>query len=211
MAALNKRILLVDDELPIRKLVTRYLTAAGYAVCAAVDGLDGIAKLRGGLPDLIISDVNMPRMSGSEFLGIVHQRFPQIPTIAISGLPIDEFPGVAADAFWQKGGFVVDKLLETVSNLTANLSSRTPSTAPGDDFATARLAEATHYVVRCQDCLREFNVARAAGLEQEEKSATCVHCGKLVHFSVAPPRQALEASSATEDAASSRPARSESS
>ena len=68
MAALNKRILLVDDELPIRKLVTRYLTAAGYAVCAAVDGLDGIAKLRGGLPDLIISDVNMPRMDGITFV-----------------------------------------------------------------------------------------------------------------------------------------------
>ena len=49
---------------------------AGYVVRVAVDGLDAIGKLRKGLPALIISDLNMPLMSGVEFLNVVRRRFP---------------------------------------------------------------------------------------------------------------------------------------
>lgn len=74
---LNGRVLLVDDEPLIRTVISGYLVAAGYVVRAAVDGLDAIAKLRAGLPDLIVSDINMPKMSGLEFLDVVRKRFPQ--------------------------------------------------------------------------------------------------------------------------------------
>ena len=80
---LSGRVLLVDDEPLVRKLISRYLVAAGYVVRVAVDGLDAIGKLRAGPLDLIISDLKMPRMSGTEFLGIVRKRFPQLPVIYI--------------------------------------------------------------------------------------------------------------------------------
>ena len=90
---LSNRVLLVDDEPLIRKLISGYLVAAGYVVRTAVDGLDAIGKLRAGLPDLIISDLNMPRMSGLELLEVVRKRFPQIPVIVISAVAADEMPG----------------------------------------------------------------------------------------------------------------------
>jgi CheY-like chemotaxis protein len=70
---LSNRVLSVDGEPIIRKVLPRYLAAAGYVVRAAVDGLDALRKLREGHPDMIISDLNMPRMSGNEFLAIVRK------------------------------------------------------------------------------------------------------------------------------------------
>ena len=96
---LSDRVLLIDDEPLIRKLISGCLVAAGYVVGVAVDGLDALDKLRAGLPDLIISDLIMPRMSGIELLEVVRKRFPQIPVIVISAVPADEMPEeVVADA-----------------------------------------------------------------------------------------------------------------
>jgi len=100
---LSGRVLLVDDEPLVRRSISGYLVEAGYVVRVAVDGLDAIGKLREGLPALIISDLNMPLMSGVEFLNVVRRRFPQIPVIVISAVTTDEMPeGVAADAYCQK-------------------------------------------------------------------------------------------------------------
>jgi CheY-like chemotaxis protein len=90
------RILLVDVEPLVRKLISRYLVAEGYVVRTAVDGLDAIGILRAGAMDLIISDRNMPRMSGAELLKVVRRRVPQIPFMVIGGDTADETPkGVA--------------------------------------------------------------------------------------------------------------------
>jgi CheY-like chemotaxis protein len=100
LGQLSGRVLLVDDDPLFRKFALRYLVAAGYVVRVAVDGLDAIRKLRGGPLDLIISDLNMPSMSGFEFIDVVRKRFPQIPVIVISGVPADDWPEeVAADAY----------------------------------------------------------------------------------------------------------------
>ena len=97
---LSARVLLADDDPVVRKLISRYLVAAGYVIRTAVDGLDALGKLRAGLPDLIISDLNMPRMSGIELLEVVRKRFPQIPVIVISAVAADEMPEeVVADAY----------------------------------------------------------------------------------------------------------------
>jgi CheY-like chemotaxis protein len=203
MAGLSKRILLVEDEFTVRKLVTRYLVAAGYVVCTAVDGLDGIAKLRGGLPDLIISDLNMPRMSGTEFLGVVRRRFPQMPAIAISGLAKDEITErLAADAYWQKQGFLINELLDAISDLTGKFCTRPARTPPCDDLVPARLEGASDYVIACQDCLREFSVSRVLQPGQDRKSTTCVHCGRFIHFVVAPFLEAVRAGAPAPAAAS---------
>ena len=65
-----KRILIVDDSASVRQVAGMALTRAGYEVVEAVDGQDGVAKLTGKL-NLIISDVNMPRLDGIGFLKAV--------------------------------------------------------------------------------------------------------------------------------------------
>ena len=75
------RILVVDDQYSIRETARQILESGGYEVVTAADGLDGLHALSKSLPDLIISDLNMPRMSGFEFLEVVRERFPRIATI----------------------------------------------------------------------------------------------------------------------------------
>ena len=85
MASFPYRLLVVDDEPSIRDLLQMSLSKEGYEVRVAKDGFDALAQMRGALPELILTDLKMPNMSGFEFLSVVRRRFPQIPTIAISG------------------------------------------------------------------------------------------------------------------------------
>ena len=184
---LSRRLLLVEDDLPVQKLIARHLLAAGYVVRTAVDGLDAVAKLRAGLPYLIISDLNMPGMGGIEFLNVVRKRFPQIPVIAISGVSKDEIPqGLAADAYWCKngsGGF--PDLLATVADLAGQPAPRASAPSLGHEPVQARWNGNSYYVLGCDECLREFSVSRVFHRGQSEKWATCTHCGKLLQFVVA--------------------------
>src|SRR5512140_692951 len=79
------RILVVDDEPSVREMAQHVLESEGYEVLTANDGLGALIALGRSLPDLIISDLNMPSMSGFELLAIVRKRFPHIATIAMSG------------------------------------------------------------------------------------------------------------------------------
>ena len=63
-----KTIMVVDDSLSIRQVVSIALKQAGYDVIEGVDGVDALAKLTGQKVNLIISDVNMPNMDGITFL-----------------------------------------------------------------------------------------------------------------------------------------------
>ena len=183
---LTERVLLVDDEALARKLISRCLVASGYVVRLAEDGLDAIGKLRTGLPDLIISDLKMPRMSGIELLDVVRKRFPQIPVIAISGMAPDEMPaGVAADAYYYKHGSGFEPLLQTILDLIRQPPLRPAAPHFDDKPVQAKCDKDGNYVIGCDDCLREFSVSRAPDMGGNEKWTTCVHCGKVVHFHVA--------------------------
>ena len=182
---LSDRVLLVDDEPLVRKLLSGYLVAAGYVVRAAVDGLDAIGKLRAGLPDLIISDLSMPRMSGLEFLNVVRKRFPQIPVIVISGVAANDMPeGVAADVYFHKNGFGFEQLLQTISDLTRKPPPRTAPPHVDLKPVQARWDRDGHYIIGCEDCLRVFSVPRAPNMGRNEKWTVCVHCGRAVWFHV---------------------------
>ena len=67
-ARVNASVLVVDDEKMISKVVGRGLTAAGCEVTYAANGEEALSRLREALPDVVISDVNMPRMNGFELL-----------------------------------------------------------------------------------------------------------------------------------------------
>ena len=181
-----KRVLLVDDDPLIRKFMSGYLVGAGYVVQTAIDGLDALTKLRAGLPDLIISDLNMPGMSGLEFLGVVRKRFPQIPVMVISAEAPDEMPGgVDADAYYQKSGFGFHLLLETISDLTGKLPPRTAPPPVDNEPVQARWDKNGDYTIDCEDCLREFSVPQVFHMGRDGKWAICLHCGKFAQFLVA--------------------------
>ena len=78
-------ILVVDDEPSIRESLALLLASAGYDVSTSQDGFAALMQLKRTLPDLIVSDLNMPQMSGYELLSVIRRRFPQIVTIAMSG------------------------------------------------------------------------------------------------------------------------------
>lgn len=132
MANSRCRLLIVDDEPAIRELVSDILMSRGYDTLTAKDGVDALSQLVEPLPDLVISDLRMPRMSGVELLAVVRQRFPHVPVIAMSGefLRGESPAGVLADAFLPKGDFAADQLCTTITELisASPLRSR-PGTA----------------------------------------------------------------------------------
>src|SRR5260370_34607983 len=81
------RILVVDDEEALVRVIARSLTAAGYEVSTAPDGMRAVDILANGQFDAIISDIDMPKMNGIQFLKNVRQRDAQIPVVLITGNP----------------------------------------------------------------------------------------------------------------------------
>jgi CheY-like chemotaxis protein len=115
MTDLAIRILLVDDEKPIRTVLSQILSRAGCSVRSSSGALEALAELENEVPDLLLSDLNMPGMSGFELLSFVRLRFPEIHVIAMSGTCFgDSVPhGVCADAFYEKGrgvGVLMEKV-----------------------------------------------------------------------------------------------------
>jgi CheY-like chemotaxis protein len=87
MNVLKKSILIIEDHDSIRHLLGSMLSKS-YEVVTKKDGMEGMAWLiRGNLPDLILLDMSMPRLSGSEFLKNIRQSgfFKDIPVIVVSG------------------------------------------------------------------------------------------------------------------------------
>jgi|ERR1017187_759124 CheY-like chemotaxis protein len=111
-------LLIVDDEPSIRYSLSCVLTEIGYQVRSAEDGISALLEIGSDAPEILLSDLHMPGMSGFELLSEVRQRFPAIQTIAMSGAFLgDEVPsGVAADGFYQKGSSM-GSLLRIMSSL----------------------------------------------------------------------------------------------
>lgn len=79
------RMLVVDDDAAFCEVADQLFSALGYIVRCAEDGFEALAMMKEVLPDIVICDLNMPRMSGFELLSIVRRRFPQLPVVALSG------------------------------------------------------------------------------------------------------------------------------
>jgi CheY-like chemotaxis protein len=126
MSPFRYRILVVDDDVMIAEMAKVVLESQGYEVHCAMDGFGGLTALKQSPPDVIISDLQMPNMSGFEFLSIVRKRFPNIPTIAISGA----FSGrgvpesVLADAFFEKGQYSMEELFQKIIALLEEFAAR---------------------------------------------------------------------------------------
>lgn len=116
-------ILVVDDSLTTRTLEKSILEAQGYQVRLAVDGIEALSKLRSEHVDLVISDVQMPRLDGFGLLQAVKsdQALKSVPVILVTSLEAreDRERGLAlgADAYVVKRKFDQKELLETVGQM----------------------------------------------------------------------------------------------
>ena len=83
---MNKKILTVDDSASMRQMIHFTLTAAGYDVTEAVDGMDALTKMNGDPMHMIIADINMPNMDGIELTRKVrsHAMYKFIPIIILT-------------------------------------------------------------------------------------------------------------------------------
>jgi two-component system, chemotaxis family, sensor kinase CheA len=117
------RVLVADDSNTTRQLEKTVLEAAGYSVRAAADGLEALEMIGRERPHLVISDIEMPRMSGLQLLAAIRdgKDTRDIPFIFVSSLakPEERAKGLAlgANAYIAKGEFDEQRLLQTVGQV----------------------------------------------------------------------------------------------
>jgi len=118
-----RKVLVVDDSITVRELERQLLEGAGYAVEVAVDGFDGWNAVRAGGYDLVISDVDMPRMDGIQFVTRIKQdpRLRSVPVVIVSykDREADRMRGLdaGANAYLTKSSFHDQTFLKTVVDL----------------------------------------------------------------------------------------------
>ncbi|MEA1996354.1 MAG: hybrid sensor histidine kinase/response regulator [Gemmatimonadota bacterium] len=119
----RKSILVVDDSLTVRENERRLLENRGYAVDVAVNGMDGWNAVRSGSYDLVISDVDMPRMNGIELTGLIKNdpKYQSLPVIIVSykDREKDKLKGLeaGADYYLTKSSFQDDSFIDAVIDM----------------------------------------------------------------------------------------------
>jgi CheY-like chemotaxis protein len=200
-------ILVVDDDDAVRDSVAMVLRSAGYEVSTAAHGFDALLQLKRRLPAVVLSDLNMPQMSGFEFLSVVRRRFPQISVIAMSGAyhSGDAVPGgVIADAFYSKGQNTPESLLQIVAELirtsAVHAVDHARESAPVWIPRNRKDSHGIPYVVlTCTDCLRSFPLSVVTEDLQKIQETPCLFCPNTVRYvidfslSIASPRREVEA------------------
>lgn len=195
-------ILVVDDDAAVRDSIVLLLRASGYNVIAAIDGFDALLQLKKSVPAVVISDLNMPQMSGFEFLSVVRRRFPKIGVIAMSGaygygqaVP----GGVIADRFYAKGGGNPSLLLQMLADLIrtslAQAEDHLRDSAPVWIPRNGNDSRGIPYIVlTCTDCLRSFPLSVTREELQQIRETPCMFCPNTVRYiidfslSIASPR-----------------------
>lgn len=113
------QVLAVDDSRTIRAMVSQALGEEGIAVLLAEDGIDGLEKLSNSKPDVIITDINMPRMDGFGFIEAVRKgdERPRVPILVLTTESAPDLKTRARDAGatgWIVKPFQNDKLVAAI-------------------------------------------------------------------------------------------------
>jgi two-component system sensor histidine kinase and response regulator WspE len=123
VAAKRKRILVVEDSFTVRELERKLLVNGGFEVEVAVDGMDGWNAARAGQFDLVITDIDMPRMDGIELVTLIkkdpHVKSLPVMIVSYKDRPEDRRRGLdaGADYYLAKGSFHDEALLHAVVDL----------------------------------------------------------------------------------------------
>ena len=119
----QRRVLVVEDSITVREVERQMLLRAGYAVDTAVDGMDGWNAVQKVKYDLVVSDVDMPRMNGIEFVRKMRadRRYETLPVVIVSykDREEDRIAGLeaGASAYLTKGSFQDQSFLQTIADL----------------------------------------------------------------------------------------------
>jgi len=110
-----RRVLVVEDEAPLRRVIARNLSGRGIVVREAATVTEALAELRAEVPDLILLDINLPDRTGWDVLRDLKQRGVDVPTIVVSAVRVsqrrlDEFHPTA----YLPKPFPIDALLRLV-------------------------------------------------------------------------------------------------
>jgi two-component system sensor histidine kinase and response regulator WspE len=129
VAVARKRVLVVDDSLTVRELERKLLAGRGYDVTIAVDGMDGWNAVRSERFDLVITDIDMPRLDGIELVTLIrrdpHLRETPVMIVSYKDRAEDRQRGLdaGADYYLAKGSFHDQTLLDAVRDLIGEAQS----------------------------------------------------------------------------------------
>lgn len=127
-AGARQRVLVVDDSLTVRELQRKLLDARGYRVEIAVDGMEGWNAVRTGHFDLVITDIDMPRLDGIELVRLIrsdpHLKGLPVMIVSYKDREADRQRGLdaGADYYLTKGSFHDETLLQAVADLIGEAS-----------------------------------------------------------------------------------------
>ena len=191
MPGTKPELLIVDDEPSIRMSLSLVLAEIGYSVRTAVDGLFALAELRSATPDVLLSDLNMPGLSGGELLTIVRRQFPAIRTIAMSGAFSGfEVPtGVAADGFYQKGASVACLLKIMAALPLPGRAAEFEATEPEIIWVRLSGAESpdkARVEIACPACQRSIPLTWGDD-NSHVNTGHCAHCHTRIRYALVEP------------------------
>jgi len=129
-------VLIVEDDSPIRAMLTDLLGDAGYVVAEAIDGYQALEHLHDRRPDLIVLDLMLPGMSGWEFLERSRARLEEgnVPVIILSAIKgTGDYPATLGVAAWFTKPLEVKKFMSAVEQLAGPSQAHTSGTAGRTD------------------------------------------------------------------------------
>jgi len=198
-------LLIVDDDALLRNSLSQIFLNFGHSVRTASDGFSALRAMRQHLPDILLSDLHMPGMSGFELLSVVRRRFPAILTLAMSstfnGTTVPT--GIAADGYYEKAAKfatlleLMDRMSSVVRNPQrfADLQAARQAASPSGLPAPTWVAKNGHHpsgeayvMLTCPDCLRIFPQV----LQQDWRkvaSTGCTHCNAEMEYAVVHPAE----------------------
>lgn len=186
MSAEALDLVVVDDNPVLLRVLSEILRDCGHRVRVASNGFGALAEMRERVPDILLSDLCMPGMSGYELLSVVRRRYPSIRVIAMSGSYSDtRVPlGVAADAFFAKGASSVAQLAYMIRAIWSGEALSPRSSAPiwVSEVSTDHAGVPVLFV-SCPECLRPFS-QQLDGLEILASNGSCPHCKTLVELAL---------------------------
>lgn len=142
------QVLVVEDSVTVREVERHFLEQAGYQVTTAVNGVDGLNKAKAGDFDILITDIDMPRMNGLELIRTLRgiDRFQRLPIVVVSykdrAEDRDRALEVGADRYVTKSEFDTDAMLALVADLlvTSGAAAEPARATPGPGPRQRRVA-----------------------------------------------------------------------